>query len=148
MVQLRSTQGNQICALMNLFLENSPMVHLHSTQVNQIGLSNGAITKHPGQSDLSLQWCNYKAPRAIRFDSPMVHLHMHLICLSNGAFTKHPGQSDLSLQWCIYTCTCSHERKKHFFPPQRQGPFPRSRATLPPFPHFSATPSPGMGRGG
>ena len=87
---------------MNLFLENSPIVHLQGTQVNQIGLSNGAITKHPGQSDLSLQWCIYKAPRAIRLVSPMVQLQStqgNQICLPNGAFTHAP---DLSLQWCIY----------------------------------------------
>ena len=47
------------CAVTNLFLENSPMVHLQSTQVNRNRHCNGACTKHPWQSDLSLQWCIY-----------------------------------------------------------------------------------------
>ena len=75
------------CAVTNLFLENSPMVHLQSTQVNRNRHCNGACTKHPWQSDLSLQWCMYGAPMAIRFVSPMVHLHMHLFAPAKTNFS-------------------------------------------------------------
>ena len=98
-------------------------------------LPKGATTKHPSELDLSLQWCMHKAPMAIRFVSPMVHgqsTEGNQICLSDGAFTHAPVRTSEKN-------TFSHcSDRAHFL----------ARATLPPFPHLSATPSPGMGRGG
>ena len=64
--------------------------------------ANGASTKHPSESDWSLRWCNYNAPRAIRFVSPMVHLHMHLFARAKktlfptaapGSISSHQGNT-------------------------------------------------------